>query len=305
MNYTFKNLSCIKAPSMRVAGIFLADYSYGSAGNSIYVLGAGEKRARVQNMQQQLLAEDSYAHLENAGLSEGQIVWDIRCGNGCMTEYLAKKVGKQGHVYAVDISSEMLDRARERLKSAGLENVTFIQGDITSMHNLPKETVDLVYTRFTFMHLQNPKAVMGKVLSMLKPEGVLTLQEPAHREIHASKPIEGLAEYRDAVIELGKSNGLDFNLGEKLEDLCKKVGFKAVKGSSKTYKLSAQNASEILKIRFSETVPKMVKAGIATQLQIDKWNKIPDQLSQFSADPSFFIAPGKIYFVLAWKETRS
>lgn len=304
MNRTFKSLSCIKTLLMLIVGIFLPGYFYGGAGNSIYIGDTGKEGARVQEMQQEFIAKDSYAHLENAGLSEGQIVWDIGCGNGCMTEYLAKKVGKQGHVYAVDSSSEMLDRAKQRVKSAGLENVTFIQGDITSM-NLPEKTADLVYSRFIFMHLQNPKAVMGKVLSMLKPEGVLTLQESALKEAYASRPVGGLEEFIDAIIRLGKSKGLDFNLGEKLEYLCKKVGFQAVKGTSKTHKLSARTASEILKIRLLENGSKMLQAGVATQLQVDKWKKIPDQLDQFAADPSFYIVPGKMYFVLAWKGASS
>lgn len=181
------------------------------ASNSTYTLGTNEESAKALSLQQNFLEKDSCELLEKAKLSQGQVVWDIGCGNGCMTEVLSKKVGPEGHVYAIDVSSEMLGRANERIQSAHLNNVTFIKGDLTTM-DFPKEKPDLIYSRFIFMHLQNPESVMRNVISHLKPGGVLTLQESALEEIGASEPLEDLDSFRDAVIQFGKTKGLDFNL---------------------------------------------------------------------------------------------
>ena len=94
--------------------------------NDAYILKTGEQGAQALELQQQIFGQDSYDHLTKASLCMGQTVWDIGCGNGTMTEYLAKAIGRNGHVYAVDISQDQINLTKERLAKLGLNNVTFI-----------------------------------------------------------------------------------------------------------------------------------------------------------------------------------
>lgn len=63
--------------------------------------------------------------LEFAGLSGKEIVWDLYCGIGSISLFLAKKAGK---VYAVEVVEEAIEDARENAKLNGIENASFFVG---------------------------------------------------------------------------------------------------------------------------------------------------------------------------------
>lgn len=63
-------------------------------------------------------------------LSSGDTVVDMGTGTGANLPFLREAVGPEGAVIGIDVSPEMLDRARDRVDDAGWENVTLVEGDI-------------------------------------------------------------------------------------------------------------------------------------------------------------------------------
>lgn len=63
--------------------------------------------------------------LEFADLSGGETVWDLYCGIGTISSFLAKKAGK---VYGVEIIPQAIEDARENARRNGIENVEFFVG---------------------------------------------------------------------------------------------------------------------------------------------------------------------------------
>lgn len=63
--------------------------------------------------------------LEYAGLNGGEVVWDLYCGIGTISLFLAQKAKK---VYGVEIVPQAIDDARENAKINGFENVEFFVG---------------------------------------------------------------------------------------------------------------------------------------------------------------------------------
>ncbi|MBS5118747.1 MAG: 23S rRNA (uracil(1939)-C(5))-methyltransferase RlmD [Clostridium sp.] len=63
--------------------------------------------------------------LEFADLSGGETVWDLYCGIGTISAFLAKKAGK---VYGVEIIPQAIEDARENARRNGIENVEFFVG---------------------------------------------------------------------------------------------------------------------------------------------------------------------------------
>lgn len=57
---------------------------------------------------------------------EGDIVVDATCGNGNDTLFLAKLVGKSGHIYSFDIQKQAIDQTKTLLKENNFENVTYV-----------------------------------------------------------------------------------------------------------------------------------------------------------------------------------
>lgn len=63
--------------------------------------------------------------MEYAGLSGGETVWDLYCGIGTISSFLAQKAGK---VYGVEVIPDAIEDARENAKRNGLSNVEFFVG---------------------------------------------------------------------------------------------------------------------------------------------------------------------------------
>jgi SAM-dependent methyltransferase len=102
-------------------------------------------------------------------LRPSDVVVDIGCGVGRLTRALA---GRARHVHAIDVSAEMLDRAREL--NSGLENVTWHHGDGTSLQPIADDSADAIVSHVVFQHIPDPEITYGYVREMgrvLRPGG--------------------------------------------------------------------------------------------------------------------------------------
>ncbi len=78
-----------------------------------------------------------------ADLRPGETVLDLGSGGGIDVLLSAKRVGPTGHVYGLDMTTEMLELARRNADQAGAKNVEFLFGHIESIP-LPNDSVDVV-----------------------------------------------------------------------------------------------------------------------------------------------------------------
>jgi SAM-dependent methyltransferase len=111
--------------------------------------------------------------LDRLGLLPGQRVVDLGCGSGRTTLELAARVGPGGEAVGVDISAEMLARARERAVRAGAGNVEFVHADV-QVHDLGEGRFDAAYSRFGVMFFADPVAAFANVRRALRPGGALS-----------------------------------------------------------------------------------------------------------------------------------
>jgi ubiquinone/menaquinone biosynthesis C-methylase UbiE len=114
--------------------------------------------------------------LEVLELKPGQVVCDFGCGNGYHTLQLAKRVGPNGLVYAVDIQPEMLTLLAERAQPRGLENIRPVLATEEDS-GMPPETFDLVLMVDVYHELSHPPEVLAAVRASLKPHGRLAVVE--------------------------------------------------------------------------------------------------------------------------------
>jgi SAM-dependent methyltransferase len=132
--------------------------------------GDGECWSREQNRLDRILAPILEPLLEFAAPAARSAVIDIGCGCGATTLELARRVGPEGRVIAIDISEPMLARARERL--SGYANTTFRQGDAAKLP-LDDLHADLAVSRFGVMFFGNPVAAFANLRTGLAPGGRL------------------------------------------------------------------------------------------------------------------------------------
>jgi arsenite methyltransferase len=114
--------------------------------------------------------------LERLHIREGQSIADIGSGGGYFTLAFARKVGKTGRVYAVDIKKKYLDFIRRRSEQAGLDNIIFVLAGEREM-NLPEADLDLVFARNVFHHLPKPANYFANLKKYLKPGGIAAIIE--------------------------------------------------------------------------------------------------------------------------------
>jgi 2-polyprenyl-3-methyl-5-hydroxy-6-metoxy-1,4-benzoquinol methylase len=100
----------------------------------------------------------------------GSSVLDVACGTGNLA-IPAARLGAQ--VTGVDIAPNLLEQARERAASEGL-NIAFDEGDAEQMP-YPDATFDLVVTMFGAMFAPRPELVASELARVLKPGGRLAM----------------------------------------------------------------------------------------------------------------------------------
>jgi ubiquinone/menaquinone biosynthesis C-methylase UbiE len=111
-----------------------------------------------------------------AGVDGPETVLDIGAGTGAVTLDIAEQVE---HVYALDISDGMLDRARAKADERGIETVTFGHGtfrDPDEAVDLPA-SVDLVVSNFAMHHLDDGEKAdaVGVIRDLLADDGRFVL----------------------------------------------------------------------------------------------------------------------------------
>ena len=131
-------------------------------------------------------ASESFQQLK---LTEGMVVCDLGCGNGYWTLPMARDVGAEGRVLAVDIQREMLQKLRERSARFKLKNIEPILGAVNDPR-LPKAEVDLVLMVDVYHEFSHPESMLWSIRRSLNPEGVVALLE--YREEDPSVPIKPL-----------------------------------------------------------------------------------------------------------------
>jgi ubiquinone/menaquinone biosynthesis C-methylase UbiE len=114
--------------------------------------------------------------LERLHVREGQAIADIGSGGGYFTLAFARKAGKNGRVYAVDVKKKYLDFIRRRSGRAGLDNIIFeLAGKDET--NLPVAALDLIFARNVFHHLSEPANYFANLKKYLKPGGKIAIIE--------------------------------------------------------------------------------------------------------------------------------
>ena len=117
-------------------------------------------------------------------LREGDTALDIGCGPGFFTVPMARMVGDQGLVVAVDIQQDMLDRTRRRAVRAGVADR--IRLHLAAENGLGLDLkADFALVFWMAHEVDRLERFFGEILAALKPDGRLLLVEP---RVHVPEP---------------------------------------------------------------------------------------------------------------------
>lgn len=266
----------------------------------VYILSVGEADSGRLTLQNQLLYKNTSEFLEKIGPLEGKVVWDIGCGNGEVTAYLAEKVGETGTVYAIDMSPDQLSLAEKHIQKQGFTNVQFMCADIYELDTLDEsvEKPDVIYMRLILMHLTDPLRAIKTLQSCLKEGGIVASQEVTKGTASSCIKLDMFQDYLNTCIALGKHKGCDFNIGGRLDKLYQEAGYKEVKTYYREDSVSTKDAKKILFWGLKGWGPKAVEAQLVTQETVEGWWKMIEDLPE--TDRLDFTL-GRITYTLAYK----
>jgi ubiquinone/menaquinone biosynthesis C-methylase UbiE len=132
--------------------------------------------------------------LERIGIRRGQTVLDFGCGSGTYTIPVAKIVGPQGRVYALDKDKKALDELMQKARSAGLKNIGRMDASGKLEIELVDESVDVVllfdvFHSFYFPQADDRRRLLNEIYRIMKPTALVSVW-PKHMESETEDEIK-------------------------------------------------------------------------------------------------------------------
>lgn len=121
-------------------------------------------------MQGRWLAPLTRSFFAMAGIAPGMKVLDIGSGAGDVSLLTAELVGPSGSVTGIDYNPAFIQYARERVREAGVFNVSFVEADIATVE-LSGE-YDALVGRLVLAYTREPAAIVRKLAASLRPGGI-------------------------------------------------------------------------------------------------------------------------------------
>jgi arsenite methyltransferase len=135
----------------------------------------GQLLARVPDA-----AVESFAGVANpfslSELAPGERVVDVGCGAGTDTLVAAQMVGASGRVTGIDMTHEMLEKARRAAGEMGMANVELVEGEV---EHLPFEdaSFDVVISNGVIDLIPDKDAVFSEIFRVLEPGGRIQIAD--------------------------------------------------------------------------------------------------------------------------------
>jgi len=104
---------------------------------------------------------------------------ELGCGSGAFTLFVARAVGEEGKVYAVDIQPAMLKQLERKLARAENQDIKNVELKQAGAYHLPFEdgALDLVYMVTVLQEIPDRARALREIRRVLKPGGILAVTE--------------------------------------------------------------------------------------------------------------------------------
>jgi SAM-dependent methyltransferase len=206
--------------------------------------------------------------LDDAGIREGMRVLDIGCGPGMLSFMLSRRVGSQGHVFAVDRDPAMLESARAKAREAGVSNLTFLEGGFDVAFP-ERGTLDAVVGRRVLMYQADAAQAVAQLTDAVRTGGVIAFHEHDMVSISDSRtPLPLHDRVRSWLREMLRSEGANLRMGFELHSALSAAGLAVERVRAEANVLTPTAGYPVAAI-IRAVLPRLLQHGIVTEADID------------------------------------
>ena len=193
-----------------------------------YIIGANEAEIRRLGHQHAIWRESALAAWRRAGLKPGMTVMDVGAGPGYAAFDLARLVGPEGRVIAIDQSSLFLDALRKGADDRKLANIECIESDLAD-YDWPEAACDAIWSRWCLSFVPNVEGALSGIDRSLKPGGLFVAQEYVDYRSFRIEPAEPVFErFIEAVSASWLHFGGDPNVARRFPALFSQFGWQTL-----------------------------------------------------------------------------
>ncbi len=145
---------------------------------------------------------DGQEFLKSIGIKEKDIVLDFGCGEGHYAIPLAKVVGENGRVYALDEDRQSLNRLKQIINQEDLKNIKLLQED--TKVPLKDNSVDVALCYDVIHYEKNREKIYKEIYRILKKDGFLSLYPKHYKKDYPLMELASL-ELEDVIREIEKA----------------------------------------------------------------------------------------------------
>lgn len=201
------------------------------------------------------------------GIASGMRVLDVGCGNGDLSRLVARMVGPDGEVVAIDRSPEAMAMGRSAEAGPKAAPIRYQQADLAGA--LPKlGRFDAVIGRRVLMYLPDASATLARLAALAAPGAIMAFQEHGRAGLPAG--LGGLPLHRrlyDLLWDTVAAEEGDTGLALRLADLMLSAGHGIEVARSEGILLQAGEPS-FLPTLAQAMLPRMVERGVASAQEV-------------------------------------
>lgn len=262
-----------------------------------YVLGNLDNEIERLEIQSAFFEPLTRQTLSRAGVRKGMRCLDVGCGAGSVTLILADLVGEKGEVIGTDVEEKYLQYCRKYVSKT---NVKFMHDDISNS-GLAKESFDIIYSRFMFVHLKDTRKAIRSMKQLVKKGGAIIIEELDHASDSwlCYPENQSVNTLRDIYVDLVKKSGGDPFAGRKIYNMMVEESLDASVECNSPCLLMGHEPYNTLGWRIAESLkPQIQSYGLLTDQEYDR---MYNDLKRLSTDKKSFITYARFFSIVGRK----
>ncbi|ARV62334.1 methyltransferase type 11 [Nostocales cyanobacterium HT-58-2] len=238
--------------------------------------------------------------IEVAKLQSGQKILDIATGTGIVALAAAKRVGVEGNVIGVDISTGMLSHAKQKLAVEGLRNVEFLEADAENL-TFTDNSFDIIFCSLAICYLTHIPTALHKWYCFLKQGGTVAFNAWAETAFPPSVLFREVAQRYDVKVP---NPNEPLGTVKRCHKLLQEAGFKNLQVTQEQFGWyftpDAKTAEELWKINSKNVFGYQVLQLSPEKLEQCKAEYI-SEVQAFPKTEQGVWCDAPIFFVVAYK----